>query len=109
MAGVLEVRDLSKSFDGIVVASHIDLTLQSGSVVGLIGPNGAGKTSLFNLISGVVKFRFWNRAARRLTSRSAEIPSARARRSEPDLAAHAPVPVAAGDRQPSHRYARLSR
>ena len=56
MAGVLEVRDLSKSFDGIVVASHIDLTLQSGSIVGLIGPNGAGKTSLFNLISGVVKF-----------------------------------------------------
>lgn len=55
MTGVLEVRDLSKSFDGIVVASHIDLTLQSGSVVGLIGPNGAGKTSLFNLISGVVK------------------------------------------------------
>ncbi|MGA7408020.1 MAG: ATP-binding cassette domain-containing protein [Pseudolabrys sp.] len=56
MAGVLEVRDLSKSFDGIVVASHIDLTLKSGSIVGLIGPNGAGKTSLFNLISGVVKF-----------------------------------------------------
>ncbi|MGB9206688.1 MAG: ATP-binding cassette domain-containing protein, partial [Pseudolabrys sp.] len=51
MAGVLEVRDLSKSFDGIVVASHIDLTLKSGSIVGLIGPNGAGKTSLFNLIS----------------------------------------------------------
>lgn len=55
MANVLEVRDLHKSFDGIVVARDIDLTLQSGRVVGLIGPNGAGKTSLFNLISGVVK------------------------------------------------------
>lgn len=55
MAGVLDVRDLSKSFDGIVVARHIDLTLQSRRVVGLIGPNGAGKTSLFNLICGVVK------------------------------------------------------
>ncbi len=55
MAGVLEVRNLSKSFDGIVVARNIDLTLQAGRVIGLIGPNGAGKTSLFNLICGVVK------------------------------------------------------
>jgi branched-chain amino acid transport system ATP-binding protein len=55
MAGVLEVKNLSKSFDGIVVARNIDLTLQPGRVLGLIGPNGAGKTSLFNLICGVVK------------------------------------------------------
>lgn len=55
MTGVLEVKNLSKSFDGIVVARDIELTLQAGRVVGLIGPNGAGKTSLFNLISGVVK------------------------------------------------------
>jgi branched-chain amino acid transport system ATP-binding protein len=55
MATVLEVRNLSKSFDGIVVARRIDLALQAGRVVGLIGPNGAGKTSLFNLICGVVK------------------------------------------------------
>jgi branched-chain amino acid transport system ATP-binding protein len=55
MVGVLEVRQLSKSFDGIAVARDINLTLHGGRVVGLIGPNGAGKTSLFNLISGVVK------------------------------------------------------
>jgi len=54
-ANVLEVRELNKSFDGIVVAREINLTLQSGRIVGLIGPNGAGKTSLFNLITGVVK------------------------------------------------------
>ena len=55
MTGVLEIRNMSKSFDGIVVADKIDLTLQAGRVVGLIGPNGAGKTSLFNLVCGVVK------------------------------------------------------
>ncbi len=55
MSPVLEIKGLNKSFDGIVVADDIDLTLRAGRVVGLIGPNGAGKTSLFNLISGVFK------------------------------------------------------
>lgn len=55
MATVLDVRNLNKRFDGIVVARDIELSLQGGRVIGLIGPNGAGKTSLFNLISGVVK------------------------------------------------------
>ena len=55
MTAVLEIRGLNKSFDGIVVASDIELTLEAGRVVGLIGPNGAGKTSLFNLVSGVVE------------------------------------------------------
>jgi branched-chain amino acid transport system ATP-binding protein len=50
---VLEVRSLSKSFGGIVVADNIDLSMRKGQILGLIGPNGAGKTSLFNLISGV--------------------------------------------------------
>ena len=55
MAGVLEIKSMSKSFDGIVVADRIDLTLHAGHILGLIGPNGAGKTSLFNLVCGVVK------------------------------------------------------
>src|SRR3974390_522093 len=55
MISVLTVSGLNKSFGGIVVARDINLTLQSGRVVGLIGPNGAGKTSLVNLITGVVK------------------------------------------------------
>jgi branched-chain amino acid transport system ATP-binding protein len=51
---VLEIRNLCKSFGGIVVADQIDLDLKAHGVLGLIGPNGAGKTSLFNLICGVV-------------------------------------------------------
>jgi len=50
---MLEVKSLSKSFGGIVVADNVDLVMRPGRIVGLIGPNGAGKTSLFNLISGL--------------------------------------------------------
>jgi branched-chain amino acid transport system ATP-binding protein len=55
MAPVLDIKNMCKSFDGIVVADRIDLTLHAGHILGLIGPNGAGKTSLFNLVCGVVK------------------------------------------------------
>jgi ABC-type branched-subunit amino acid transport system ATPase component len=51
---VIRIRQLSKRFGGVVVADDINLTIDSGAIVGLIGPNGAGKTSLFNLISGAV-------------------------------------------------------
>lgn len=50
---MLEIRGLSKSFGGIVVADAIDLDMPAGRILGLIGPNGAGKTSLFNLVTGV--------------------------------------------------------
>ena len=54
MTDILQIRDLNKSFGGIVVADNIDLDLRAGRVLGLIGPNGAGKTSLFNLVTGVL-------------------------------------------------------
>ena len=50
---MLEIKGLSKSFGGIIVADQIDLVMRPGRILGLIGPNGAGKTSLFNLVSGL--------------------------------------------------------
>ena len=52
MVDRLEIRDVSKSFGGLIVASNINLTLEEGARTALIGPNGAGKTTLVNLISG---------------------------------------------------------
>jgi branched-chain amino acid transport system ATP-binding protein len=49
---LLETRNLSKSFKGLMALHQIDLTVDEGTITGLIGPNGAGKTTLFNLISG---------------------------------------------------------
>jgi branched-chain amino acid transport system ATP-binding protein len=49
---LLEIKQLTKNFGGLVANDHIDLSVQEGEIVGLIGPNGAGKTTLFNCIAG---------------------------------------------------------
>jgi branched-chain amino acid transport system ATP-binding protein len=52
---VFEVRGLSKSFGGVVVADDISLALCAGDRVAMIGPNGAGKTTFVDMVSGLVK------------------------------------------------------
>jgi branched-chain amino acid transport system ATP-binding protein len=42
---LLEVRDATKRFGGVVANDRISLTVGEGSIVGLIGPNGSGKTT----------------------------------------------------------------
>jgi len=49
---LLEVREISKSFGGLVAVHGVSFDLEKGEILGIIGPNGAGKTTLFSLISG---------------------------------------------------------
>jgi branched-chain amino acid transport system ATP-binding protein len=51
---VLELKGLSKSFDGLDAVQGIDLKIFAGDRKAIIGPNGAGKTTLFNIITGVL-------------------------------------------------------
>ncbi|MBC8338755.1 MAG: ABC transporter ATP-binding protein [Alphaproteobacteria bacterium] len=52
MSNLIEVRNVSKSFGGVVANRDISLDVPEGRVTGLIGPNGSGKTTLFNSIVG---------------------------------------------------------
>src|SRR3982074_3295017 len=50
---LLEITGLTISFGGLVAVDAVDLSVNTGEIVGLIGPNGAGKTTVFNCISRV--------------------------------------------------------
>ena len=49
---MLEIEGLTKYFGGLAAVSGLDMSVNSGDIIGLIGPNGAGKTTVFNLITG---------------------------------------------------------
>ena len=49
---MLSLRDLSKSFGGVVAVDRVTLEVRAGEVHALIGPNGAGKTTLIHQVSG---------------------------------------------------------
>src|SRR5262249_44720450 len=52
MAAILEARNLTKRFHGLVAINDVSFALERGEILGLIGPNGAGKTTLVNMVSG---------------------------------------------------------
>jgi branched-chain amino acid transport system ATP-binding protein len=52
---LLAVRDLCKSFGGVIAARDVSFTVARGELVALIGPNGAGKSTVFNMIGGQLR------------------------------------------------------
>jgi branched-chain amino acid transport system ATP-binding protein len=52
---ILQARGLVKRFGGVLAVNGVDITVNTGEIVGLIGPNGAGKTTVYNLISGAIR------------------------------------------------------
>lgn len=50
---LLSIRDLTKSFGGLVAVDNVSCEVRRGEVVGLLGDNGAGKSTLVKCISGV--------------------------------------------------------
>jgi branched-chain amino acid transport system ATP-binding protein len=52
-AALLDVREVTVRFGGIVALDRLSFTIAEGAICGLIGPNGAGKTTMFNVISRI--------------------------------------------------------
>jgi len=52
---MIEIRNISKSFDEIKAVDNVTITIKEGAVFGLIGTNGAGKSTVLRMMSGVIR------------------------------------------------------
>lgn len=52
---MLEVKNLSKDYNGTVVLNDVSFKLESNLICGLLGPNGSGKTTLIKLINDLIQ------------------------------------------------------
>jgi ABC-type sugar transport system ATPase subunit len=50
---ILQCKELTKHFGGLVAVNRVSLDVYCGEVVGLVGDNGAGKSTLIQMVSGV--------------------------------------------------------
>jgi branched-chain amino acid transport system ATP-binding protein len=53
MLGLLEIRNIEKSFGGVKALDNISLSVKQNSITAIIGPNGSGKTTFLNCICGI--------------------------------------------------------
>jgi ABC-2 type transport system ATP-binding protein len=51
---VIELRGLSKVYDGVQAVERLDLDIPAGRILGLVGPNGAGKTTTMRCMAGII-------------------------------------------------------
>ena len=49
---ILQSRQLTKRFGGLVAVNRVSLAVEEGSIFGLVGPNGAGKSVFLNCVAG---------------------------------------------------------
>jgi len=52
---MIETRNLTKEFNGLVAVDHISFNVKRGEIFGLLGPNGAGKTTTIRMLSTLTK------------------------------------------------------
>ena len=52
---MIQVKNLTKTFDGFTALDHLSLHVRKGSIYGLVGPNGAGKSTIIRHLTGIYR------------------------------------------------------
>ena len=55
MENILEIKDLHKTFGGLVALNKLNCYLKKGEILSVIGPNGAGKSTFFKLVTSFLR------------------------------------------------------
>src|SRR5690348_14429145 len=51
----VEMRDITKTWPGVVANDHVHLKVRKGEIHALVGENGAGKSTLMNILYGLIR------------------------------------------------------
>ena len=54
MSELLVCKNLTKKYGNVTALNSVNITLESGKIVGLLGPNGSGKTTLIKILNGLL-------------------------------------------------------
>ncbi len=54
MSELLHCQDLTKRYGALTALDNLNLTVESGKIIGLLGPNGSGKTTFIKLVNGLL-------------------------------------------------------
>jgi ABC-2 type transport system ATP-binding protein len=52
---MIEIKNVTKTYDGKPALINVNLSLQAGKIIGLLGPNGSGKTTLIKILNGLLR------------------------------------------------------
>ncbi|MFQ6618609.1 MAG: ABC transporter ATP-binding protein, partial [Fidelibacterota bacterium] len=52
---MLSIKNVTKSFNGLIAVNSISFNVERGKIYGLLGPNGAGKTTTIRMILDIIK------------------------------------------------------
>ena len=104
---LLETKDLTMKFGGLVALDSVTFNIRRGEILGLIGPNGAGKTTCFNAITGVYRPSSGIGDLRRRAAGPDQTPPDHPQGHRPHLPEHPAVgrDDGAGERRRRHRRA----
>lgn len=54
MSRIVECKNLCKDYGNVLALNQVNLSLESGRIIGLLGPNGSGKTTLLKIANGLL-------------------------------------------------------